>query len=103
MLYHACAESSLLCVGFLWLQRAEATLVVVHWLLVAVASLVVEHRLWGAWVSAVVAHGLSCPAACGILPDQDQTSVPYTTGRFSITGLPGKSSHLLFNGYHAPA
>ena len=24
----------------------------------------------GAWASVVVAHGLSCPAACGIFPDQ---------------------------------
>ena len=76
MLYHACAESSLLCVGFLWLQRAEATLVVVHWLLVAVASLVVGHRLSGGWASVGVAHGLSCPAVCGIFPGQGSNLCP---------------------------
>ena len=37
--------------------------------LIAVASLVMEYRLKSAG-SAVVVHGLSCPAACGIFPDQ---------------------------------
>ena len=51
-------------------------------LLIPVASLVAEHRLQGTRASVVVApgllntgsvlvvHGLSCPAACGIFPDQ---------------------------------
>ena len=52
-------------------------------LLTAVAFLIAEHtalersgfRGVGPWalghrLSVVVAHGLSCPAACGILPDQ---------------------------------
>ena len=44
-------------------------------LLIAVASLVMEHGLWSAG-SVVVAHGLSCSAACGILPDQGSNRCP---------------------------
>ena len=36
----------------------------------AVASLVAEHVFWGARSSLVVFLGVSCPTACGILPDQ---------------------------------
>jgi len=35
-----------------------------------VASLVAENRLQDVRASVVVAHGLSCSAACGILPGQ---------------------------------
>ena len=41
--------------------------------------------------SAVVAHGLSCPAACGIFPDQGSNTVsPALAGRFLTTAPPGK-------------
>ena len=58
--------------GALPLVRAGGVypLVVVHGLLTTVASLVAEHRLWGQRASVVVMHGLSCPEACGILPNQ---------------------------------
>ena len=58
------------------------SLLMLHRLLIVVASLVSEHRLYLSWVSVVVApglqslssvvvgQGLSCPAACGIFPDQ---------------------------------
>ena len=39
-------------------------------LLIAVASVVVEPWALGVQVSVVVIQGLSCPKACGILPDQ---------------------------------
>ena len=43
---------------------------------VAACGLVVAARgLWGAG-SVTVAHGLSCPAACGVLPEEGWTSVP---------------------------
>ena len=44
-------------------------LVVVLGLLIAAVSLVMGCGLWSA-DPVVVAHGLSCSAACGILPDQ---------------------------------
>ena len=41
--------------------------------------------------SVVVAHGLSCPVACGILPDQGlKTGFPSLAGRFLTTGPPGE-------------
>ena len=40
-----CAESSLLCKGFLWLWRVGATVCCVRGLFTEVASLVVEHGL----------------------------------------------------------
>ena len=45
-------------------------------LLSELASLGAGHRRSGAWASvlqhadSVVAHGLTCPAGCGIFPDQ---------------------------------
>ena len=53
------------------------SLVAVHGLLIAVvASLVAEHGLEGSWASVVLVLGFSCPKACGILLDRDQTHVP---------------------------
>ena len=58
------------CVGFLWLWRTGA-------------SLVAEHGLQAGRLqqlqpvsSAVVTHSLSCPAACGIFPDQGSNLCP---------------------------
>ena len=62
--------------------------VVVRGLLIAAASPVAEHglqahRLQQLWLagsrragSVAVAHGLSCSAACGILPDQGSNPCP---------------------------
>ena len=49
---------------------AWVSLVAVCGLLTAVASPGAEHGLQGPQASVVVVHGLSCPAACGIFPDQ---------------------------------
>ena len=58
------------------------SLVAVRGLLIAVASLV-EHGLQARGLqqpwrtgSVVVAQGLSCPAACGIFPDQGSNPCP---------------------------
>ena len=51
------------------LASGDYSLVVVCRLLTAVASLVAKHRLWSMG-SVVAAPGLSCSAACGIIPDQ---------------------------------
>jgi hypothetical protein len=48
----------------------------VLWLLTAAMSLVEEHRLLGMGASVVVVRGLSCPAACGIFPDQGSNWCP---------------------------
>ena len=53
-----------------------SSLVVVHALLMVTPPFIAEHRLCSAWASVVVAHGLSCPAACGILPDQGLNGCP---------------------------
>ena len=52
------------------------SLVAAHGPLIVVPSLVVEHGLQGALASVVVAHRLSCPAACGIFPDQGSNLCP---------------------------
>ena len=52
------------------------TLVVIHGLPIVVASLVAEHRLSGTQASVVAAHKLSCPAVCGIIPDQGSNICP---------------------------
>ena len=39
------------------------------------ACLAVEHGLWST-DSVVVLQGLSCPVACGILPDQESNMCP---------------------------
>ena len=47
--------------------------------------------------SVVVAHGLSCSAACGILPDQGSNPFsPALAGRLSTTVPPGKPLGLAF-------
>ena len=56
---YGCPESLLQSMGFLYLQQAGASLVVVRGLLMEVASLVEEHRLSGVQVLAAEAHGLS--------------------------------------------
>ena len=71
------------CTGFsLVVASGGFSLVEVHRLLVVVTSPVAEHRLQGIQVSVaaapelystgsvVVVHRFSCPAACGIFPDQ---------------------------------
>ena len=63
-----------LCGGFV--AVCGLYLAVVCGLLIAVASLVLEHRLSGGWASVVVAHVLSCPAACGVFPDQGSNLCP---------------------------
>jgi len=52
------------------------SLFVLRELLTAVASLVAEQGLQGTWASVAVAQGLSCPAACGIFPDQGSNPCP---------------------------
>ena len=59
------------------------SLVAVCGLLIAVGSLAVEHWLYGMQPSVLAAlglsscgHGPSCPAACGILPDQGRNACP---------------------------
>ena len=68
-----CTWSSLLCMGFLFLQG----------LLSCSASLVAKHRLYGMWAlvvrhsgSVLVGHGLSCSMACGIFPDRESNPCP---------------------------
>ena len=56
-------------VGFLVAASGGYYLDVVLGLLIALASLVAE-QIPGLQGSVVVVHGLSCPAACGIFPDQ---------------------------------
>ena len=47
--------------------------------------------------SVIVAHGLSCSAACGILPGQGSNPFsPASAGRFSTTAPPGKPSIFSF-------
>ena len=71
-----CTGSSLLCMGFFQLRQVGTTLQLqcvafsLWWLLIA------EHRLQNARASAVVVHGLSCPAACGVFPDQGLNPCP---------------------------
>ena len=83
-----CVGSSLLHAGFLQLRRARATLrcgarashcggfsCCGAWALDVWASVVVARGLQST-VSVVVVHGLSCSAACGILPDQGSNPCP---------------------------
>ena len=49
--------------------------IAVRGVLIAVASLAAEHGLYRAG-SVVVGHRLSCPAACGIFPDQGSNPCP---------------------------
>ena len=69
-LIFGCTGSLLLRAGFLQLRGANASLVVSQWLLLVVAFLVAKPRFQGVWASVVVVHRLSCPSACGIIPDQ---------------------------------
>ena len=81
--FFGCFGSSLLHVGFLWLQRAGATL-----RCGARASYCSGFSCCRAWAlggdfsncstqaSVVVAHGLSCSAACGIFLDQGSNPCP---------------------------
>ena len=64
--------------------------------LIAVAVLVSGPGPWSTG-SAVVAHGLSCPAACGIVPDQGLSSCPlhWQVGSFA-TEPPGEPPRLTF-------
>ena len=58
------------CVGFLWFWRTGASLVAEHGLQAG------RHRQLQHVSSGVVAHSLSCPAACGIFPDQESNLCP---------------------------
>ena len=59
------------CAGFsLIMESGGYSPVSVCRLLTAVASLVAELGLQSMQASVVVVHRLSCPAACGIFPDQ---------------------------------
>ena len=60
-----CAESSLLCKGFLWLWRVGATVCCVRGLFIEVASLVVEHGLQPQGFSSCDLWVLD-PGLCGI-------------------------------------
>ena len=51
-------------------MASEGFCLVVQGLLIVGASLDAEHGLLSLQASVVVVHGLSCPAACGIFPDQ---------------------------------
>ena len=62
-------------VGFLVAASGGYYLDVVLGLLIALASLVAE-QIPGLQGSVVVVHGLSCPAACGIFPDQGLNQCP---------------------------
>ena len=68
-LFWAALDLHAVCGLSLVVASRDYSLVAVHGLLRAVASLVAEHSLECA-VSAAVAYRLSCPAACGIFPDQ---------------------------------
>ena len=52
------------------------SLFAVFGLLTALASLVVEHGLWDVQALVVAACRLTCPTACGILPDQGLNLCP---------------------------
>ena len=81
-----CAESRLLCVGFVWSLLCVGfvwSLLCVGfvWSLLCVGfSLQRLLLLWSTasrgWASVVVAYGLSCPVACGIFPDQGWKNCP---------------------------
>ena len=72
----SCVGSSLLCAGFLQLRQAGATVCsgarVSHW----GGFFCCGARALAAQASVVMAHGLSCSAACGILPDQGSNLCP---------------------------
>ena len=53
----------------------EWRLVAAYELLIAVASVVTEHQL-RVQASVGTVHGLTCPKACGILPDQGSNPYP---------------------------
>ena len=66
-------------------------------LLITVAWLVAEQGLEATQASVIVARALSCPAACGILPDQGLSPCPPAwADKLLTTGLPGNSSVLFF-------
>ena len=67
-------------------------------LFIVVASLVAEHRLWvhGLQYLQHMGHGLSCPPACGILPDhRSNPCLTALAGIFLSTVPPGKSCDLV--------
>ena len=80
--FFGCTGSSLLCTGFLQLRCKGFSLPGLLLLLL------LEHRLQGTWASVVAAHrlqspgslvvacGISCPATCGIFPDEGLNPCP---------------------------
>ena len=78
------------CCGGLSLVAASRghSLVAVRGPPTAVASLVEEHGLEGAQALAAARTGGSCPAACGIFPDQGSNPCPHLIGRW-ILNHPG--------------
>ena len=80
--FSSCGEQGLLFIAVRGLLIAMASLVAEHRLqacrlqqLQHVGSVVVAHGLQSTG-SVVVVHGLSCPAACGIFPDQGSNPCP---------------------------
>ena len=72
-----CTRSSLLPVGFPWLQRVRATLHCGAWASLCSGFSCCGTKLWGVWArylwfggSVVEVHGLSCSTACEVFPDQ---------------------------------
>ena len=54
------------------------------------------HWPWSSQASIVVVHGLSCSAARGIFPDQEQTHVPCTGRRIPIHGTIGEAPKVAY-------
>ena len=95
-----CAGSLAVCAsshrGRQGLPQPAGVIVVARRPLIAVAVLVSGPRPWSTG-SAAVAHGLSCPAACGIVPDQGLSSCPlhWQVDSFA-TEPPGEPPKLTF-------
>ena len=70
-----CAGSLLLHADFSLVTVRGATLVLVHRLLLAVGSLVGGEQLSSSGL-VIAAHTLSCPASCGIFPEQGSNLCP---------------------------
>ena len=76
-----CAGSSMLYMGFLYLQQVGLLLIAVHGL-TAVASLVVEHKLQSIQTSVVVAHGQLLCRMWGLPRSETEPMSPAFISRF---------------------
>ena len=63
LVFSSCGDGGLLSGSDVWASHCS-------WFFIA------EHRLESTWVSVVVVHGVSCPAACGIIPEQGWNPCP---------------------------